>query len=166
MRASGAIRNVEDAIRASARKTPNISSALSSLFLAAGIATALFTYYTTNHYTSYLHYGDGENYVALTYTVSPQNGAIARHDEIVDGAQRRSADHFLSDCVIVDPRNWKCSTFDGRRFVETTNLVNGRYQPITADGPVSQINGLEFYFHKYFGVDAPIRRSLQYFLKH
>jgi hypothetical protein len=81
------------------------------------------------------------------------NGAVARHDDIVDGPQRREADHFLSDCAVVDPQNWKCLTFDGQR--SASNLVNGRYQPTAADGPVSETNGLVFYFHKYFAPTRP-----------
>jgi len=132
------------------RLAPNISSHLTYLVAIATFAVA-WVIYDTNHYTNYLHYGDGEKYAALTYTVNAQNGAIARHDDIVDGPQRREDDHFLSGCIVVDPQNWRCATFDGQRLGSTINLVNGHYQPTAADGPVSETNGLVFYFRKYFG---------------
>ena len=51
--------------------------------------------------------------------------------------------------MVVDPQNWRCATFDGQRL--GINLVNGHYQPTAADDPVSETNGLVFYFSKYFG---------------
>jgi hypothetical protein len=131
-------------------RSEGLASHLTYLVAFAAVLVSWFLY-DTNHYTNYLHYGDGEKYAALTYTVNAQNGAIARHDDIVDGPQRREDDHFLSGCIVVDPQNWRCATFDGQRLGSTINLVNGHYQPTAADGPLSETNGLVFYFRKYLG---------------
>jgi hypothetical protein len=118
------IGDVGSAVRATPRTAPleGLTSHLTYLVAFAVICVTWFLY-DTNHYTNYLHFGNGEKYAALTYTVNAQNGAIARHDDIVDGLQRREDDHFLSGCIVVDPQNWRCATFDGQRL--GINLVNG-----------------------------------------
>jgi hypothetical protein len=148
---TGGINDVGSAVRAMPKpagaipdmpRTARSEGLASHLIYLVAFAAVLVSWflYDTNHYTNYLQYGDGEKYAALTYTVNAQNGAIARHDDIVDGPQRREDDHFLSGCIVVDPQNWRCATFDGQRLGSTINLVNGRYQPTAADGPLSETN--------------------------
>lgn len=137
---------------------------IKAIALVVAAALALFAisswWSQPDNYTRYVYWPNShyEIYVALTYKINRQTKTIARsREEIINDTTNHYwwTDHegaILSDCDIVDGRNWGCVAFDGTRLQGSYRLVDGRestdYKNAieTIDG--SETNVLAFWFHK------------------